>query len=114
MPTLKQKNLAKKTVENFTRLHELEKGELVEMGGYGKSAQKTPEKALGSKGYKEELANYGLTEELITTALTEDINSKKGKRLDELKFGAELLGMTKKAPQNAFQFNFNEDKEKYS
>lgn len=92
MATIKQKNLAKLRLDN----PKLEKGELVELGGYGASVIKTPAKALESKGYKEELAKFGLTQELITTALVEDIKSKPGKRVSELGLGADILKMTGK------------------
>ena len=91
MPTLKQKNLAKLSIEN----PKLQKKDLVELGGYGHSIQKTPAKVLDSKGYKESLAEYGLTEGLIAGALVDDINSKKGKRCSELTLGADILGMRK-------------------
>lgn len=71
------------------------KGKLVEMGGYGKVVQDTPEKALGSKGFKQALAEYGLTEELITTALVDDIKAKPKSRVKELGLGADILGMRK-------------------
>jgi hypothetical protein len=49
-------------------------------------------------GFKQALADLGLTPDLITSALVEDINSKKERRLGELRLGAEILGMTK--PEN--------------
>lgn len=92
MPTVRQKRVAKIRLEN----PELEKGELVEAGGYSPAVVKTPAKVLESKGYKEALAEYGLTEELITSALVEDINAKPEKRFNELSLGAEILGMKKR------------------
>jgi hypothetical protein len=91
MPTLKQQKLAKLRLEN----PHLEKGELVELGGYSPAVIKTPAKALESKGYKEALAQYGLTEELVTTALVEDIENKPNKRVNELALAADILGMKK-------------------
>lgn len=64
------------------------------MGGYGKSVQHTPSKALESAGYKQALRELGLTEELISTALVEDIQANKGKRVPELRLGSDILGMT--------------------
>ncbi len=90
MPTTKQENLAKLRVENPT----LEKGKLVELGGYSPAIIKTPAKALESKGYKEALRELGLTEELISKSLVQDIKRKPKKRIAELRLGAEILGMT--------------------
>lgn len=95
MATLKQKDLALATL-NHRGKKDLTKAELVAMGGYGKGVQKTPAKALESKGYKEELAKFGLTEEFITTALVEDIKGKPRKRFFELSLGSEILGMKKR------------------
>lgn len=87
--TIKQKNLAKLAIEN----PKLAKVDLVELGGYGNSIQKTPAKVLNSPGFKEALAEYGLTEELITTSLVFDIKEKPKHRFLELNLGAEILGM---------------------
>lgn len=115
MATLQQKKAAENTVKIVRSGVKTTKGELVKSSGYSDDISRQPKRVLESKGYKEELAKYGLTEELIASALVADINKLPStKRLDHLKFGAELTGMTKKAPQNAFQFNFSDDKRKYS
>lgn len=90
MSTIKQQNLARLRLDN----PQIEKKQLVELGGYSEAVQKTPSKALESKGYKEALRELGLTEEFITTALVNDIENKPKNRLGELRLGSEILGMT--------------------
>ena len=91
-PSRLQRNTAKIAIENPT----MPKGELVELGGYGVSVQRTPGKALESKGYLEALAEYGLTDELITTSLVSDIKAKAKNRVSELRLGADIRQLTKR------------------
>ena len=63
--------------------------------GYSSRTAVDPGKLTRSKGFKELLKQYGLTEGLITKALVEDIKAKKGKRVEELKLGSDILGMRK-------------------
>lgn len=105
MATQLQEKLAEAIVENKKkpRAKQKNKGELLESIGYAKTTAKAiPGEIIESKGVKEALAKFGLTEELITTALVEDIKDKKGKRVQELNLGAEVLGMKEKAkePEN--------------
>ena len=93
MPTLRQKALAKKVLENPQLMKEGSKGELVESVGYSKPIAEHPKRVLESKGFKEELAKYGLTEKLITTSLVSDIENKPKNRLGEMRLGAEILKM---------------------
>lgn len=68
-----------------------------------------------SPGFKQALAEFGLTEELITVSLVTDIKEKKGKRHQELKLGAEILGMVKREDKqpleqkNTYNFIFSAD-----
>lgn len=112
MSTIRHQNLARLTLDNPHLMKKGEKGKLVEMGGYGKSVQKTPNKVLESKGYLEELAKFGLTPDLISTALVEDIKKKKYNRVGELRLGAEILKMKDNEPKgNNYQFNFFESEQ---
>ena len=92
MPRLKQRNLAKITLENPHLIKEGHKNELVAMGGYSKSVQHTPGKVLESKGYLEALAEFGLTDELLTTSLVADIIAKPANRKPELELGFKVRG----------------------
>lgn len=98
MSTELQSKTAKIALNNPNLLKDGKKGKLVELGGYSKAMQHSPEKVLESKGFKEELKKLGLTEELITTALVEDIKAKPKNRLGEMRLGAEILQMNE--PQN--------------
>lgn len=64
--------------------------------GYGTGLQNQPKRVVESEGFKAALEEFGLTEELITTALVSDIKKKPEKRVQELKLGAEILGMVKR------------------
>ncbi len=81
--------------------------------GYGTGLQNQPKRVLESEGFKAALAEFGLTEELITTALVSDINKKPQKRVQELKLGAEILGMVKREEtprsdvKNTYNFIFS-------
>ena len=74
--------------------------------GYSKKTSKHKQsEIMESKGVKQELSvilnKAGLTEDLIAESLVEDIqlNKKKGKRIQELTLGAEILGMKKQQAQ---------------
>lgn len=97
MTTVKQKNLAKLTLQHPT----LPKGELVELGGYGDSVIKTPAKVLESKGYLQELDKLGLTDELIVNSLVEDIKGKPKNRVSELRLASEIRGLNKNEEQES-------------
>lgn len=87
---------------------------MLENVGYTKAVAETPSRVLESAGFKDALTEYGLTEELITTSLVKDIKGKPLKRTQELKLGAEILGMVKrdeKPPtenKNTYNFIFSE------
>lgn len=83
-------------MDNFLAGKPITTGQLLVNAGYGKGVAKTPERVIESQGFKESLAEFGLTEELITSALVSDIKAKPEKRTQELKLGAEILGMVKR------------------
>lgn len=95
-PTPKQRKAAKSYIDNFLSGKPITTGQLLVNAGYGKGVAKTPDRIIESKGFKDSLAEFGLTEELITTALVTDIKAKPTKRHQELKLGAEILGMVKR------------------
>lgn len=99
MATELQERLAEAIVENKKKPRDKRKnkGELLESVGYATTtAHAQPSREFEAKGVKESLAKYGLTEQLITSALVEDIKAKPQKRVEELKLGAEVLGMKEK------------------
>ena len=101
MSTILQKELANNIIENQARPQKerLNKKDLLVSTGYSKiTAKATPSEIIDSKGVKDALKDAGLTEKLISEALVEDIKSKKkrGKRIQELNLGAEILGMKQK------------------
>lgn len=95
-PTPKQRAAARAYMDNFLAGKPITSGALLENVGYTQAVAKTPNRVLESPGFKESLAEFGLTEELITSALVSDIKTKPEKRVQELKLGAEILGMVKR------------------
>lgn len=96
MSTDLQEDLAEAIIRNksLPRYKRMNKGDLIKSVGYGGlTAKKKPSEIIEAKGVKDALRAHGLTEELITTALVEDIEKKPQKRTEELKLGAEILGM---------------------
>jgi hypothetical protein len=83
--------------------------------GYSRNIAEQPSRILEAPGFKQALAEFGLTEELITSALVSDIKGKPAKRHQELKLGAEILGMVKREEKqnpeqrNTYNFIFNAD-----
>jgi riboflavin synthase alpha subunit len=61
MPTIRQKRVAKKIIENLQTSKPLTGGEIVEASGYGVSMKKNPQVVLNSVGVLEELATLGFT-----------------------------------------------------
>jgi len=112
-PTPKQRKAARAIVENLSKDKPLPTGQVLENVGYNKIIQ-DPKRIIESTGFKLALAELGLTEELITTALVEDIKEKPQNRIQELKLGAEVLGMVrrdeeppKSQSQTTYNFIFN-------
>jgi len=112
MSTDLQKDLAEAIVENMKkpRAKRKNKKELLVSTGYSEvTAESIPSKIIEAKGVKDALKEWGLTEELITTALVDDIKGKPKNRKEELKLGAEILGMKaeKDTNINFIQNNIN-------
>ena len=108
MSSIRQKALAENIIKNQTLpvYKRKNKTKLVEDSGYTKiQSEKKQKEIMESKGVIRELKvildEAGLTEDLIAESLVEDIllNKKKGKRIQELTLGAEILGMKKQQAQ---------------
>ena len=97
--TPRQRKAAKKVVANLNSDQPASLGEVMKSVGYSESVQNHPALVTETTGFKQALRDMGLTEDLITTALVEDIDKKKQNRIQELKLGAELLGMVKREPE---------------
>ncbi len=114
IPRPRQRKAAKAVVKNILSGDPIPTGQVMEMVGYSEGVQRTPSIVTESIGFKQAIRDLGLTEELITASLVEDIEAKKGGRVQELKLGAEILGMVKReeeAPQKGntnYTFIFNE------
>lgn len=85
-------------------------------GIYSPSVAKNPKKLTQSVGFKELLKKNGLTEDLISKSLVADIKKKPQKRIEELKLGADILGMRKTGGNTVvpIQINFGDDGDKYA
>ena len=85
MPTAKQKKLARAIIENTDLPEPLNKGELVEAGGYSKvTAETKPGFIIDQKGVKEALQESGFTEENAKKVVEEimlDVTKDPGSRL---------------------------------
>lgn len=113
MITAEQRNLSKGKPRTTTR-HRLLLQEMIDNKGksirqalrranYSVALQDNPKKVIETKGFQALLQETGLTPELISKSLVEDINNKKGKRVEELKLGADILRMRgNSTPDNAF------------
>lgn len=118
-PTPRQKKAAIAVLNNLVSDNPASFGSLLKNVGYGKALQDQPGRVLSGQGFKMALAELGLTENLITTALVNDINGKPLNRIQELKLGAELLGMVKREDENekpkintTYNFIFNAETQK--
>jgi len=67
--------------------------------GYADSSANNPKSLTESIGYQQLLKDKGLTESLIVQSLVDDIKGKPKRRLGELQFGADLIGMKKETPE---------------
>lgn len=119
-PKPRQRKAAVAVVENAKSDHPLPIGQVLKSVGYGTGLQTQPARVLESQGFKVALAEMGLTTELITESLVDDIHEKPGKRLGELRLGAEILKLTKpesdpnEKPKtgNTYNFIFNAENQK--
>lgn len=113
-PTPRQRKAAKAVAENLRSERPLPTGQVLEKVGYGTIVQ-DPQRITQSIGFKQAIRELGLTEELITTALVNDIESKPANRIQELKLGSEILGMSdndevpKEKGNNVYNFFFNKE-----
>ena len=107
-PTPRQRKAAKAYIDNFLSGKPITTKQMLVNVGYGTIVQ-DPKRIIESVGFKQSLTEYGLTEELITTALVMDIQTKPEKRVQELKLGAEILGMVKReeAPKSDVKNTYN-------
>jgi hypothetical protein len=108
-PTPRQRKAAKAYINNFLSGKPVSTAIVLKSVGYGTGLQNQPSRVVESKGFKDSLKEFGLTEELITTALVQDIQTKPEKRVQELKLGAEILGMVKReeAPKSDVKNTYN-------
>lgn len=114
-PTLKQRRAAKALLDNQLLDKPKTEGEVLASVGYGTITQ-DPKRIIESIGFKQALRDLGLTETFITTALVEDIKGKPQNRIQELKLGAEILGMVKREDDpplspagNTYNFIFSQE-----
>lgn len=110
-PTPKQRKAAEAVAENLRSAKPLPTGQVLANVGYGEIKQ-DPKRITESIGFKQALREMGLTEELITNALVDDIKAKPKNRVQEIKLGAEILGMKsdeekpKEKGTNIYNLNF--------
>lgn len=95
-PTPKQRKAAKLVLNNMMSDRPIPTGQILANIGYSKGITETPSMVTESVGFKQALRELGLTEELITSSLVEDIRDKPKFRIQELKLGADILGMIKR------------------
>jgi len=89
-PTRKQKAAAKAIIENPS----ISNAQALREAGYSENTIVDHKNVTESEGFLQALDDYGLTEELIVSSLAEDIKEKPKNRVQELKLGAEIRGMT--------------------
>lgn len=72
MSTVKQKRVARLIIENANLDKPLNKGQLVEMGGYSKTvADAKPQHIIDQQGVKEALRDFGFTEDNAKMVVSE-------------------------------------------
>lgn len=105
---------AQAILENLRKEKPEELGVILGNIGYSPSIALNPFMVTQSAGFKLALEKLGLTETLITESLVTDIKEKPKNRIQELKLGAEILGMVKRESepdkpktQNTYNFIFN-------
>lgn len=107
MATPKQRELAKKIVENYGNDIKKPEGQLIKESGYSEVSAKNPKSIIEGRGVQSELAKYGLTEELYTSALVEDIQAKPGNRARELELARKSLKIGEKEEKGDTNVTFN-------
>jgi hypothetical protein len=96
MSTLLQEELAEAMVKNKSLSRDKRKNKkelLVSVGYTTKTAEVKAKEIMNSKGVQDAFKAKGLTRDLIIDSLVEDIEKKPQKRTEELKLGADILGM---------------------
>lgn len=117
-PTQRQRKAARALINNLQVDKPKTMGEILENSGYSEKTALTPKTVTELPGFKQALRELGLTEELITSSLVQDIKAKPEKRIQELKLGAEILGMVKREDEvpkginNTYNFLFSEETQK--
>jgi hypothetical protein len=113
VPTERQKRLAVLALANKASERPVPMTEIVQSAGYAVGV--APNQSVVRAGTREAMRELGLTEELISSSLVDDIIAKPGKRIQELRTGAELLGMLKRDDDTppdrtnaTYNFLFNE------
>jgi len=99
-PSPRQLKAAKAIFKNLAKDNPASIGVVLKSVGYGFGLQNSPKRVLESQGFKQAIRNLGLTEEFITTALVDDLKAKPANRIQELKLGAEILGMVKREDES--------------
>lgn len=106
MSTQKQRKAVENMVENGGNV-----SKAMRDANYSIETAKNPKKLTESKGYKEILNELGLTEGLIAKSLVDDIKAKEKNRVQELRLGAEILGMKgEKEVSNTYYTQINIEK----
>lgn len=96
IPRVRQRKAALAVIKNQALDKPKPLGEVLESVGYSSGATETPSRIIDSVGFKQAIRDLGLTEDLITSSLVDDIREKPKARIQELKLGAEILGMVKR------------------
>jgi predicted Zn-dependent protease len=87
MPTLRQRKLQKKLLENIGSM-----GEAMRQAGYSKAYAKNPQMLTNTKTFKETAEALGLTDDFLVKALKEDIIKKPKNRKPELELAFKIKG----------------------
>lgn len=96
IPSPRQQKAAKAIFQNLAKDNPASIGAVLKSVGFGTGLQAHPKRVLESQGFKQAVRDLGLTEEFITNSLVKDITAKPANRIQELKLGAEILGMVKR------------------
>lgn len=91
MATLKQREAAKKILENPGK----PLGTIMREVGYSENTADNPKDLIESKGFRELAIEVGLTEDFLLKALHDDIKGKPKKRLGELQLAGKWIGLEK-------------------
>lgn len=87
MPTIRQKKALSKIMENHGNV-----SQAMRDVGYTEATAKNPSNLLDSQGFMQLMDQKGLTDDFIVQALVDDIESKPGKRIQELQLAVKMRG----------------------